>query len=335
MLSVREHESPKYPPRTYENARRAQLTVAIAHDFNTAGERLTHRAAGERYLWISLKSNVAEAAEKLADALRQFNVQTLNVAGNGIYGLATKDWTQDKLNTYVFVLLRMATKRWPILKVVSGGQTGTDLAGVTAAHALGIAAEALLPKGYLQRGHDNTDRQHTPKEILEQIRSGAARLTQLASQADRDAAQLKEKFPDPEDRNQILNRVSQREAAQPRAPRLFNIQRDKNIPADVVYIGRGSWRGQKSLCGNPFSIGVDGDRNQVCDAFEEWALTQPEVMAAIESLRGQDLACFCTPYRCHGDWILKIANREQAPVPEIRESQKANVDTAIEFDPQI
>ena len=67
------------------------------------------------------------------------------------------------------------------------------------------------------------------------------------------------------------------------------------IPADAVYIGRGSpW-------GNPFRIGVDGDRDAVCDRFEREVLPSLDV----EPLRGKKLVCFCAPRRCHGHSILK------------------------------
>jgi hypothetical protein len=66
----------------------------------------------------------------------------------------------------------------------------------------------------------------------------------------------------------------------------------------AVYIGRGS------PYGNPFVIGRDGDRDQVCDLFETHILPTLDV----EPLRGKDLVCFCKPQRCHGDAILAKAN---------------------------
>lgn len=43
-----EHSSDKYPPRTYENVRLADVTIRIAWDFTTAGERCTQNAI-DRY----------------------------------------------------------------------------------------------------------------------------------------------------------------------------------------------------------------------------------------------------------------------------------------------
>ena len=74
----------------------------------------------------------------------------------------------------------------------------------------------------------------------------------------------------------------------------------RNAPADAVYIGRGSpW-------GNPFKIGPDGDRGEVCDRFEREVLPTLD----IEPMRGKSMVCFCAPHRCHGDSILKALNRK-------------------------
>lgn len=68
----------------------------------------------------------------------------------------------------------------------------------------------------------------------------------------------------------------------------------KTAPPDAVYIGRGSpW-------GNPFKIGRDGTRDEVCDLFEREVLPTLDLTPLI----GKDLVCFCKPARCHGDSIL-------------------------------
>ena len=86
-----------------------------------------------------------------------------------------------------------------------------------------------------------------------------------------------------------------------RLPRVLN-KYHGNIPPTAKYCGRGS------PAGNPFKIGVDGTRDEVCDKFAAWAVTQPKVMAYIATLEGDDLVCFCAPKRCHCDWILRQAN---------------------------
>lgn len=72
-------------------------------------------------------------------------------------------------------------------------------------------------------------------------------------------------------------------------------------PADAVYIGRGSpW-------GNPFIIGKDGDRDEVCDRFEKEILP----VLDLEPLRGKSLVCFCAPKRCHGHSIIKALYEDE------------------------
>lgn len=72
------------------------------------------------------------------------------------------------------------------------------------------------------------------------------------------------------------------------------------IPEDAVYIGRGSkW-------GNPFKIGIDGNRSQVISLYEEWLKTQETLLDSIDELDGKTLVCFCKPKQCHGDILLKV-----------------------------
>ena len=77
-----------------------------------------------------------------------------------------------------------------------------------------------------------------------------------------------------------------------------------NAPTEAVFIGRGSeW-------GNPFIIGRDGDRDDVCDKFESIMEFSPILKAAARAdLKGKDLVCFCSPKRCHGDYLIRIANK--------------------------
>ncbi len=83
--------------------------------------------------------------------------------------------------------------------------------------------------------------------------------------------------------------------------RVFNRYRD--APSDAVYIGRGS------PFGNPFVIGKDGNRDEVCDKFERSIAHKPALIARIKrELRGKNLVCFCAPQRCHGETLLRIAN---------------------------
>ncbi len=89
-------------------------------------------------------------------------------------------------------------------------------------------------------------------------------------------------------------------------PKVYN-KNKRNAPSDAVYVGRGS------PYGNPFVVGVDGTRDEVCDRFRDEILPTLDV----SELRGKSLLCFCSPKRCHADDILIEANRTHwTPVPK-------------------
>lgn len=80
------------------------------------------------------------------------------------------------------------------------------------------------------------------------------------------------------------------------ATRVVNLKRE----AYEVYIGRGSkW-------GNPFRIGIDGNRAEVIAKYRDWIVTRPGLLADLESLRGKRLGCFCKPCACHGDVLVAL-----------------------------
>ena len=88
-------------------------------------------------------------------------------------------------------------------------------------------------------------------------------------------------------------------------PKVYN-SHHRDSPVGAVYIGRGTFMG------NPFVIGRDGTRDEVCDKYEAMVESRPELKSIIvDFCRGKDLVCFCAPARCHGDYILRIANEEQ------------------------
>lgn len=75
------------------------------------------------------------------------------------------------------------------------------------------------------------------------------------------------------------------------------------LPPGAKYIGRGSF------AGNPFRIGIDGSRDEVIDQFiAERSQDEAFVARVRAELRGFNLVCHCKPRRCHGDWLLAIAN---------------------------
>lgn len=149
-----------YADRTKKNARWADLTIAFAVDFNTAGERLTATAAGDKYYAIKLEENSEDAVSKtFTDIIKRFkgkNGLKINIAGNGLYTLNKYSFTQEQANETVKMVLYMLSENGlNIAEVRSGGQTGFDEAGVKAADALGIKWSILAPKDYWFRDANN------------------------------------------------------------------------------------------------------------------------------------------------------------------------------------
>ncbi len=92
----------------------------------------------------------------------------------------------------------------------------------------------------------------------------------------------------------------------------------KRVAFDV-YIGRGP----NSVWGNPWEIGPDGTRDEVCDRYETWLRTgrdfgHPEatetrrgvILLSLPTLKGKRLGCWCAPQRCHGETLLTLLEEE-------------------------
>lgn len=69
-----------------------------------------------------------------------------------------------------------------------------------------------------------------------------------------------------------------------------------------VYIGR------PSKWGNPFQIGVHGNREEVIQMYKDWIIKQPELLMQLNELKGKTLGCWCKPCACHGDILIELAN---------------------------
>ena len=96
-----------------------------------------------------------------------------------------------------------------------------------------------------------------------------------------------------------------------RGPRVVHCKKE----SFDVYIGRGIRGGEKSKWGNPYShkdgtlaeFKVDS-RKEAIEKFEEYLLSNEELMGSLHELRGKVLGCWCKPKSCHGDVLLKYAN---------------------------
>jgi len=77
-----------------------------------------------------------------------------------------------------------------------------------------------------------------------------------------------------------------------------------------------------TMWGNPYVIGIDGDRVAVLAKYEywlfQWVTYKKEIVIArkysnkwvienLKQLKDRDLACWCSPELCHGDILLQLA----------------------------
>lgn len=168
MIELLEHTSSSYAPRTWYNAAQG-VTLAFAVDFTTAGEKLTTKAATKNgIVHVDALTGAGElhrGAQRLYKKLRDDDCRVLNVAGNGIYTFTKHGWTQPLVNAMMSYMIETVHQYWRIDKIVSGGQSGADLAGLITADRLGIPSTGMWPKGYKMRFEDGVDILHTQEQV--------------------------------------------------------------------------------------------------------------------------------------------------------------------------
>ena len=173
MLILNEF-SGSYSKRTRYNCKTADVTLAIASDFNSAGEILTFTSAKPRIYQMSIYDYLEEPEIEVEEFCKKFRTcfsDTVHLAGNGAKTLY-KLWGakyQNKADRLVYSILKKATETITITKVYSGGQTGIDEAGVKAALRLDIPVEVNMPNRYKIRDCMGKDVFLTHEETLERF----------------------------------------------------------------------------------------------------------------------------------------------------------------------
>lgn len=79
-MIIQEHKSSSYAPRTYHNASQG-CTLAVAVDFNTAGEKLTHKASKHGIVQVPFHMDYVVGARELYSLLKKKDCYVLNIAG--------------------------------------------------------------------------------------------------------------------------------------------------------------------------------------------------------------------------------------------------------------
>ena len=80
-------------------------------------------------------------------------------------------------------------------------------------------------------------------------------------------------------------------------------KRGQQVPFYSVAIDR------RSIFGNPFLMGRDGDRDQVVEKYKKYFYkrleTDLDFQQKVLELKDKTLGCWCAPLRCHGDVIVE------------------------------
>lgn len=120
---------------------------------------------------MTLIQDALTSARSLYTALKRIEKQTgnptsaLNVAGNGIYTLSKVNIDQNTVNRYVHDVIAKVHEFIPFTHIVSGGQTGVDMAGAVAGASLNIPVTLTYPKGFRVRYTDGKDVDETPENL--------------------------------------------------------------------------------------------------------------------------------------------------------------------------
>lgn len=153
-----------YPQRRKENIALSDITIALAEDFTTAGEKGTKTDAKSKYVSSPIKESgkklkAKQIAESLVKDIKKAKLPTnnvkLNIAGNGIYSLSE---SQEYYNNLVTdVIKELQNLGITVAEIRSGGQTGIDEAGIIAAQRLGIPAIVHGTKDWAFRDKSGKD----------------------------------------------------------------------------------------------------------------------------------------------------------------------------------
>lgn len=69
---------------------------------------------------------------------------------------------------------------------------------------------------------------------------------------------------------------------------------------------------RKTDLGNPFVMGRDGNRDEVCEKYRIYLWREINAgrltLERLADLKGKRLGCHCAPARCHGDTLSAAAD---------------------------
>lgn len=160
MIEFIEHHHTGYALRTRANVNAAEITIALAKDYDTAGEVLTRKCCyGKEYLQIPLTDFRVNVFDRklLLQAITRGNFRIINIAGNGLYTL--EGITQKQVDDYIWNLLSLLATidKLSNFTIRCGGQTGVDEAAAKFGHQAACKTICCFPKGWMFRDETGND----------------------------------------------------------------------------------------------------------------------------------------------------------------------------------
>jgi hypothetical protein len=89
-----------------------------------------------------------------------------------------------------------------------------------------------------------------------------------------------------------------------------NLEKDANLINWAKTEGLYVQIDRQTAWGNPFEIPGDGDRDTVCESYEVYFKLKKSLHGKLKSLKGKVLGCHCYPERCHGNYLISLANKK-------------------------
>jgi len=165
-LILKENVSDNYKVRTEENVRDSDLTLAIAIDFDSFGEKITKELClkhNKKYIAVYPDGDILDKAQKIVEKINNLDLPqkfVLNIAGNGLSTMKGK-MLQNEADDFTYALLKALSQNpklnSKIGSVRTGGQSGFDEAGAKAALKLGFMTIVHMPRGFKMRNQDGKD----------------------------------------------------------------------------------------------------------------------------------------------------------------------------------
>ena len=96
---------------------------------------------------------------------------------------------------------------------------------------------------------------------------------------------------------------------------------DWNSDPNHIYIGRDMSRhvagALGSKWGNPFKAKKANKHSlsKCLKRYEDYVRNSPDLFNALMELEGKELGCWCKPFPCHGDILIKLFKERQCTDP--------------------